>query len=404
VPPLRSAASTVPLLAPLLGSDGPRTWFVALENLTEARGTGGFVGAYAVLHTDAGRVSLVKAGPDTDLVSGPPIPTGNLPSEFQQLWGRDAAEWAGLNLSPHFPYTGQLVVDGWAARGGGHLDGVVALDQRVVAALLAGTGPVTVRGVTVDVANAFAFLTTGIYARFPVVPVKNAVVTELVTTVFERLSTGQVSLPALVKALRGPVSEGRFLVYSTHPDEQRRLAALAVGGVLPDVPGPFAMAVVNNGAGNKLDAYTSVKVDYLQGTCFGSVRTSTIHVTLHNGAPKSGLPAYVRGRSDLPADQQARAPQGSTKLLLYVYGPIDSANGLTTLDGQELPVTEGLERGHTVWRVDVVLNPGQTRAVDVQLIENVDPAAPVTAPTVGVQPMAIPQQVKAEVGPPCSAG
>ena len=401
-PGLRMVASTIPLIAPLLGADGPRTWFVALENLTEARGTGGFVGAYAVLRADSGKITLVRAGPDTDLVSGPPIPDGNLPTEFQQLWGRDATEWNGLNLSPHFPYTGQLVVDGWKARDGAPLDGVIALDQTVVAALLAGTGPITIHGVTLDSAHAFHFLTQDIYARFPSVMEKNAFVTDLVTTVFSRLSAGQVSLPALVKALRGPVAEGRFLVYSTHPDEEQKLAQHVVAGVLPDLPGPFAMAVINNGAGNKLDAYTAVRLDYRQGPCFGAVRTSTLHITLHNGAPTSGLPSYVRQRNDLPSTQRASAPQGSTKLLLYVYGPVDSANGLTTLDDQQIDVTAGLERGHTVWRVDVVLNPGQTRTVDVQLIENVDPAARITTPTVGVQPMAIPEVVTAEAGPRCT--
>ena len=401
-PLLHSAASTIPLIVPLLGGDGPRTWFVALENLSEARGTGGFVGAYAVMRADAGKVSLVQAGPDTDLVSGPRIPDGNLPTEFRQLWGVDATEWNGLNLSPHFPYTGQLVIDGWKARGGVPLDGVVAIDQTVVAALLAGTGPVTVHGVTVDSAHAFAFLTQGIYARFPSVAEKNAVVVDLVKAVFQRLSTGQVSFAALVTALRGPLSEGRFLVYSANTAEEAKLADLVVAGVLPDAPGPFAMVAVNNGSGDKLNAYTSVHLDYRQGTCTAAVRDSTIHITVHNGAPASGLPAYVVGnRSDLPVDQRANAPAGSTKVLLYVYGPVDSANALTTVDGKAVDVSEGLERGHPVWRVDVVLNPGQTGIVDIQVIENVDPTAS-TTPTVGVQPMAIPQVVSAEAGPACT--
>jgi hypothetical protein len=217
--------------------------------------------------------------------------------------------------------------------------------------------------------------------------------------VFQKLAAGQVALGPMVKALSEPVSQGHFQVWSAHPDEESQLAKYSVAGVLPDAPGPFAMVAVNNGAGNKLDAYTAVTVDYQLGTCAGPIRTSTIHITVHDGAPKSGLAANVAGRLDLPPAQQASAPRGSTKVLLYVYGPVDSANGLTTLDGQQVDVSEGLERGHPVWRVDVVLLPGQTRTVDVEMIENVDPSAPTTA-TVGVQPMAVPQVVRVT---PCTA-
>ena len=397
--PLLTIATALPMIAHMLGSDGPRTWFVALQNLAEARGTGGLVGAYAVLRTNKGKVTLVEANSRKHLDAGPAIPDGDLPQEFQQLWGSDATEWAGLNLSPHFPYTAQLILDGWKARGGVPLDGVVAIDQTAVAALLAGTGPVTVRGITVDSSTAVQFLTKDIYSRFPLYTDKDAVVVELVHEVFSRLAGGQVSLAPLLKALRDPVSHGHFLIFSAHKEEQTALEADSVAGVLPDAPGPFAMVVVNNGAGNKLDAYTSVTLHYQQGECAASIRTSLLHITVHDSAPASGLPAYVNGRLDLPIALRAKAPPGSTKVLLYVYGPIDSDNGLTTVDDQPVDVSEGLERGHTVWRVDLVLVPGQTRTVDVQMIENVDPATAATVAVVGVQPMAIPQVVDAS---PCT--
>jgi hypothetical protein len=401
--PLAAAASVTPLLAAFVGTDRRRTWFVALQNLAEARGTGGFIGAYAVLQADAGKVTLVEASSIKPLVAGPRIPIGGLPSEFQQFWGVDATEWNGLNLSPHFPYTGQLVVDGWRARGGGDLDGVIALDQNVVAALLLGTGPITVRDTVVDSASAVRFLTRDIYSIYPLVTDKDAVVAELVQAVFARLAAGQFSLGPLVKALSGPVAQGRLLVYAADADEQASLSGYAIAGILPDVPGPFAMAVVNNGAGNKLDAYLSVTLDYAQGTCSESLRNSSMRVTLRNGAPATGLPAYVDSRGDLPADLRDVAPSGSTNVLLYLYGPVDSENALTTVDGDQVDIIEGLERGHTVWRIDVVLLAGQTRVVDVEVLENIDTSAVEVAPTLGVQPMAIPQVVRATPGSACTA-
>ncbi len=69
------------------------------------------------------------------------------------------------------------------------------------------------------------------------------------------------------------------------------------------------MAVVNNGGGNKLDAYLSVNTRYDPGTCTQDVRVGHIAVTLHNGAPTHGLPAYVSPRSDL-IEQHLPEPEG----------------------------------------------------------------------------------------------
>jgi len=162
------------------------------------------------------------------------------------------------------------------------------------------------------------------------------------------------------------------------------------------------MAVVNNGGGNKLDAYTAVSVDYTRGSCTPDGPTSTLRVTVTDTAPTSGLPAYVTGRLDLTPGEQATAPKGSTLVLLYLYGPVDAENTATTVDGRAVDVSEGVERGHPVWRVDLPLVPGQTSTVEVRMLEPYDTAA-TPAPTVGVQPMSIPQTVTAHAGPTCTA-
>ena len=113
--PLANAASGLQLLPTMLGADGPRTWLVLLEQDAEARGTGGLVGAYAVVHADQGRLTLAHAAQRGTLGSAP-IPTTGVPDELRDLWGQDLSEWAGLNLSPHFPWTGQLVAAGWKQR------------------------------------------------------------------------------------------------------------------------------------------------------------------------------------------------------------------------------------------------------------------------------------------------
>jgi len=398
-PPLHGAAPVLSVLPAMLGAHGQRTWFVGLENLAEARGIGGFMGGFAVVTTDNGSIKLARAASIATL-SGSRIPTTSLPAGLVNMWGSDLTEWAGLNLSPHFPYTGSLVVDGWKARGGGALDGVVFLDQPTVAALLAGTGPVTVRGTTVSSGNVVQFLTRDIYARYPNAAAKDAVAIELVRAVFARLSAGQFDLVKTLKAMRGPAGDGGVLAYSTHPDEEAALANVSLGGVLPETPGPTAMAVINNGSGNKLESYLRIVVDYVQGDCVNPVRTGDITVVMTNTAP-AGLPSYVTERNDL-LPGQSRPPLGSTREILDVYGPVGSTAVAVSLDGQAAAFSIGVDRRHPTWRVDVELAPGQTRTVEVQFLQQLEPSSANLMPVILAQPMVIPQSLHVEPGRPCS--
>ena len=403
-PTLRDASRAMPVVASLLGGGGPRTYFLGLENLAEARGTGGLVGAIAILTVDHGKIHLEQAVPRKAFeAAGPTIPDGNLPSEFRDLWGNDAREWAGLNLSRHFPYTGQLVVDGWKSYTNKQLDEVVLLDQRVVAALLAGTGPITVSGKRVDAANALEFLTRDIYSEFPVVADKDAVVVDLIQQVFKKITAGEFSISPMISAMKEPLANGDLLMYSTHADEQQLLSQYAVAGVLPDDPKPYSTVAIINGSGNKMEAYVSADVAYDGGDCLSGTRLSKLDITLTNSAPKSGLPNYVVGRHELTAEEAAHTARSSTKELLYIYGPVGSTNSLTTVDDQIVATPEGVERNHPVWRVDVVLQPGQTRVVSVQLQQIVDTNTPDTPMVIGRQPMANVMTTSVTGGTACTA-
>jgi len=399
--PLRGAAPVVSALPGMLGADGQRSWFVGLENLAEARGTGGFLGGFAVITANNGMIKLSQAQASNQGLTASPIPTAFLPRGLLNMWGSDLAQWNGLNLSPHFPYTGSLVAAGWAARSGAALDGVLFIDQPTISALLAGTGPITVRGVTLDASNVEEFLTTGLYARFPNVGDKDAVVLELVRGVFAKVSVGQFNLVTLLKALRGPAADGGVLAYSTHAQEEVSLAGVSLGGGLPEAPGPTAMAVINNGSGNKMERYLNVGVDYVQGDCAGPVRTGDIAVTLTNLAPSSGLPGYVTQRNDL-LPGQPRPPVGSTREILDVYGPVGSTAVAVSLDGQAAAFSIGVDRRHPTWRVDVELAPGQTRTVEVQFLQQLEPSSANLMPVILAQPMVIPQSLHVEPGRPCS--
>lgn len=396
-------ADAVPLfeeLPGMLGADGQRSWLVLLQQDAEARGTGGLVGAFAELTTEQGRMSLVDARSRSALDRGPAIPVTDAPQDLRDHYGRDLTEWAGFNASPHFPHTGELAASGWQARTGESIDFVAGVDQNVVAGLLAATGPVRVRGVSVDSANAVDFLSKGVYSRWSDPQDVDEVTTELVEAVFGRFAAGRFSLPTLIASLREPVRERRLLLWAGDQEVQSQLEQLSVSGAIPSDLGPFAMAVVNNGGGNKMDAYLQVDTTYVPGTCVNNARVGQISVTLDNTAPTDGdgLPSYVNVRTDLlqRGFTGAEVHDGSNRIVLDIYGPVGSSAVLTQLDGSTVVPVTGLDHNHPVWRLSVPIAAGQSRTVNVVMSTPVVEDDAGQIPVVLSQPMVQPASSRAE--------
>ena len=376
-PAVSTAADLVTRVPALLGEDGERRWLVLLQNPAEARGTGGFPGAYVTLAARDGAISVVSAGKSDDL-NARPIPSGGAPEDSRLLWGDFLTQWNTFNLSPHFPLTGQLAAAGMAARGK-PVDGVLAVDPRTVAAMLEVTGPVTAGGQTLTAENAERFFTIDSYATIPDQTERDRVTIELVGAVLQAFLSASWDPVLLADALTEPIAQGRMRVWSADSAEQEWLVTTPVGGAVPNGKGSVVAVAFNNAAGNKMDAFVATAVDYQPGRCATSpTQQSELAITLRNDAPLDlPLESGNYSRADDPA-----APEGSTKLLMHVYAPVDAIFGSATMDGQPLELFLGEEQGRPVWWTYVTLDRGQERAVVIDFEE----------PTVlGVEPTVLPQ-------------
>ena len=384
---LDRASEASAYLPALLGAEGPRTYAVLLQNIAEIRGSGGLLGAYALMTLDDGRVTLDEAAARKDGLDGDTIPYADVADEDQiATWGADLGEWATYNLSLDFPLTGELTAAGMAARGT-PVDGVIGLDARIVAALLAGTGPIEEGGARLTRDNAEAFFTQDIYAKLPDVDAKDDLTVRLLQATLQRALGGSIDVPALLAASVEPVREGRLRVWSADPATQEWLVTTALGGALPERPGPYVGIDLNNAAGSKLDAYLSLSARYRVGMCPGQPeQESTLELRLRNDAPE-GLPDYVDLRLDRPD-----APKGSTSLLVHIYGPQGAGLRWARLDGRGEGFTSTEERGHPVWGFDVELERGQEVLLRLAFTE---PTVEGVAPLLDLPPLAEPVRGKA---------
>ena len=87
-----------------------------------------------------------------------------------------------------------------------------------------------------------------------------------------------------------------------------------------------------------------------------------------------------------------------------MYGPVAAQAALTSLDGKPLTPATGFDRSHAVWRVDVPIDPGQRRTVEIILTQPVPAVSAETHAVVRTQPMVLPATTTAARLTPCSVG
>jgi hypothetical protein len=399
-PVMADASVGARLLPSMLGAQGERRYFLAFQNIAEARGTGGLPGAFAMLRADRGRLTFERFGNNTEMATVKA--DVDLGADFAARYqGNDPTHvWNNSNMSPHFPYAARIWAAAWHEHTGERVDGAIAVDPVALSRLLRVTGPAhTADGTELTADNVVDVTERASYAKYDDVARRKAFFVDAARAAAAPLMAAADNarlLPALVVAVHDVQRDGRLDVWSAHAAEQRLLESRPYSGTLPDTPGPFAGLVVNNAAGSKLDYYLDRSMVWEAGDCSGGERRVTATVTLTNRAPTSGLPDYVTQRDDRPP---YRTRPGDNRLLASYYAGVGARLTSATLDGRPAPIAAGFERGHPVFTLDVELPARSHRTLVLHLLE---PRAN-GAPTLLRQPLVTPLRATLKTGSACGA-
>jgi hypothetical protein len=386
------------ILPPMLGTQGPRRYFLAFQNIAEARGTGGVPGAFAILRADRGHLSFERFGNNTELATAKA--DINLGDDFTALYGgSDPTQvWANSNMSPHFPYAARIWAAAWQQHTGERVDGAIAIDPVALSRFLRVTGPARMAdGTELTADNVVVLTERDSYARYDDIAQRKAFFVDAARAAAVPLMADADDarrLPELLVAAYDAQREGRLKVWSAHAAEQRLLQSRPYSGSLPDIPGPFAGLVVNNAAGSKLDYYLDRSLVWEADGCQSGYHSVTVTVNLANRAPASGLPSYVTLRADTPPYPTR---PGDNRLLVSYYGGVGASLTSATLDGQPVSLMPGAERGHPVYTLPIELPVGSRRTLVLHLLE---PHAD-GAPTLLDQPLVMPMRAALKPGSTC---
>ena len=346
--PSRSAALAVKAAPALFGATETQRYFVGFSTPAEARGLGGFLGSYAEIEIDQGRIRLLRTGRVeelNELLRRNPKPLTE-PVDYVNRFGRFQPDiyFQDVTLSPHFPSVAAVIRQLYPRAGGNDVDGVIVMDPYATAELLNFTGPISLsNGSKVDAANAADFLLRDQYVLFADDNARVDLLGELTAQIAGRILVTDFPSVRKLGEMFGPlVREHRMVLDHPAPQATELFSHLGASGALPDPDGDVLMVAHQNSAQNKIDVFMHRSIDYTAewDADTGQVR-STATITLRNDAPASGLPSSVIGSND------QGLPLGTNRMYLSVYSTLNLTGA--DLGGVRVPLETNTEAGLHVY-------------------------------------------------------
>jgi hypothetical protein len=361
---LRSASAVAARLPEFLGERGLRRYFVAAQNPAELRGTGGFIGSWAILYAQGGRVRFSTFNPIENLPDAigkvrPPSP--DFAERYDGFGG--AGFWRNINITPDFPSAAVAIERLFERVADVELDGVIAADPHALAALLGATGPVRAPALraTLNADNVVAFTTNTAYSRIRDTDARKQVLGDAAKATLDRFVEGTRDRVAAIRALSSTVAEGHLMFHAVDEDIQEAFLLANVAGRLHTPSWDFVSISATNAAANKLDFYSERGVAYDVRLNADGSATSALEVLLRNAAPTRGQPQYVIGPYP--------GVSGRGESVSYLSAYCGSACELDrhTIDGEQAPVGVERELGHRVFSEFVRIPAGGQRSIGYEL-------------------------------------
>lgn len=308
----------LPVFSEFAGSQEPKRYLVAFQNSAEARGTGGIIGAFAILKLDQGKISVEQVGSNYILQHQREIPI-KMPQEFVNIYRSDPAIWMNSNMSPHFPYGARIWLALWEKQFSEKLDGAITLDPIVLSYLLRVIGPINVQGNEINSENVVRESLSDAYLKFESDNLgRKQYLVEIIDGVARKILAPEADKIRIFWSLADPILENRVLLYSADSSIQSTINNSKISGALTrDVSNEYRL-VIQNTAGNKMDYFLDRQVKISSKTCRKSLITEVQFKVTNSAKENDYLPAYVKGRLDLGMPGGLR---NSTAITAFLYGP-----------------------------------------------------------------------------------
>ncbi len=275
----------------ILGGNGPRKFLFLFENNQEMRATGGFIGSYAFLDVNNGRVRKF-------FVDGIFNPDGQLhkdivpPAPIQKM----SAGWSlhDSNWFPDFPVSAEKAISFYEKTGGPTVDGVVAFTPEILKKFLAITGPIAMSqyGVTVDENNFLETIQYQVEVAYNKEENKpKQILADLAPILLDRIFGADAAPGTFGKALsavEAGLSEKHMLFYSRNRDVERLVSDAGWSGEVLSSDRDYVSVINSNINGYKTDGVIDETISHRadirdDGSIVDTVSVKRVHRGGHTG-------------------------------------------------------------------------------------------------------------------------
>ena len=337
-------------IAEILGKNHPQKYLLLLQNNSEARATGGFIGSYGILDIENGEIkNLFIDGvfnPDGQFEEKiiPPMPI----QKISAAWSMHDANWFA-----DFPTSAKKIALFYEKTGGPTVDGVISMTPDAVEKILRLTGPIEMPGygVTISAENFLAqtqLQVEELYDKQENKPKK--ILADLAPKIIESL----IDLESLdsrqkvekylgfINVMEESLGEKQMIFYHRNSEIENMIIKRGWGGQVLNSAGDYLSVVNSNINGFKTDKVIDEQIA-LDTEIFsdGSI-VNTVKITREHTGGNESCDWYNRVNSDY---MRVYVPLGS--VLIEARGhttqeyepPIDYSNFKTDPDVEKIEKT-----------------------------------------------------------------
>ncbi|MBI2011453.1 DUF4012 domain-containing protein [Candidatus Daviesbacteria bacterium] len=298
---VEKAKAAAYLLPEVTAVNGSKKYLILLQNNFELRPTGGFIGSFAKLEFEKGKIKKIAVDDIYNLdgelkeIIEPPIDLKNDLGQ-NRLFLRDS------NFEPDFPTSARQAEFLYKKITGEQLQGVIALDLMASSKLVEAVGGLALSDYKETITSKNLFEKAISHAEvnfFPGSQAKKNFLTSLTSELFNKIFfLDDQNWPAIVKAVGESLEEKHLLVYLTNQEAFSYLTSQNWAGVLPRQPNiidgqtdDFLAVIDANLGANKSNYYLerSFKLNSLigkEGQIF-----HTLVINYKNNSPSDVFPA-----------------------------------------------------------------------------------------------------------------
>jgi len=363
----------------LLGAESPKRYLILFQNSSELRPSGGFIGSYALIEIDQGKLinMAVKGIYDADgQLTVNVIP----PYQFQHIttsWSTHDANWF-----LDFPTSARKISWFYERTGAGKVDGVITLNVEVIEQLLALTGPISIGqyDLILDSQNFRDEIQYEVEAAYDKKLNRPKQILSDFTPIFlERLiGTAKESNKEIISIFMQALGEKLIMFYFDETTVQGFFENQGWTGSIVRVPSDYLAVVHSNIGGHKTSKYMQEEINHrveIQGD--GSI-TGHLRITRTHSGGNTKYWWYNRNNVDYV---KMYVPQGS-ELISYSGGqrrevakPVDYT-ALNFIEDPEVSAIEATmeasgpidifnESGKVVFGTWLVTKPGTSSVLEI---------------------------------------